>query len=121
MWFFTLNYANGPGYHDHAMPGGGRRDPRNMDYMNPSFRQPTTVPKEDETHSGEDVGVFTSGPWAHLFSGVYEQSYIAHALMYATCIGPEGFLRNPQCTGSATMKSFSLWLLIAALIIAILR
>jgi alkaline phosphatase len=66
MWFFTLNYANGPGYGDHTNPSGGRKNPRGTSYMNPRFRQPTTLPKEEETHSGEDVGVYASGPFSHV-------------------------------------------------------
>lgn len=114
MWFYTLNYANGPGHFDHEMPGGGRMNPRGSNYMDPRFRQPAMVPKDEETHAGEDVGVYASGPYSHvrssstfwvneinfffqIFSGVYEQSYIAHAMSYATCLGPEDFLKNPIC------------------------
>lgn len=66
MWFFTLNYANGPGHTDHFIPSGGRKNPRGMQYMDPLFRQPATVSKVEETHSGEDVGVYASGPFAHV-------------------------------------------------------
>lgn len=66
MWFFTLNYANGPGHFDHIEPTGGRRNPRGQQYMDPQFRQPSTVYKELETHSGEDVGVYANGPFSHV-------------------------------------------------------
>lgn len=66
MWFFSLNYANGPGHNDHVQSNGERRNPRGMNYMNPLFRQPATVLKEEETHSGEDVGVYAIGPFAHV-------------------------------------------------------
>lgn len=66
MWFFTLGYANGPGHSDHFNPDGGRRNPRGMHYMDPFFRQPATVDKDEETHSGEDVGVYAAGPFAHV-------------------------------------------------------
>lgn len=66
MWFFTLNYANGPGQAEHDNPMGGRRNPRGMQYMNPQFRQPATIMKKEETHSGEDVGVYASGPFSHV-------------------------------------------------------
>ena len=66
MWFFTLNYANGPGQKDHVNQDGSRRNPRGQNYMEPQFRQPATVYKEEETHSGEDVGVYASGPYAHV-------------------------------------------------------
>lgn len=66
MWFFTASYANGPGYLDHLGENGGRRNPRGQSYMDTGFRQPTTLPKEEETHSGEDVGVYASGPFSHV-------------------------------------------------------
>lgn len=66
MWFFTLSYANGPGYNDHVNPDGGRQSPRGKKYLDPQFRQPTTVPESEETHAGEDVGVYANGPYAHV-------------------------------------------------------
>jgi len=55
----------------------------------PDFDQlfPAMVPLESETHGGEDVGVFASGPWAHLFTGVYEQNAIPHIMAFAACVG----------------------------------
>lgn len=66
QWFFTLSYANGPGYSDHTNPQGGRQNPRGKAYLDPLFRQPTTVSEEEETHAGEDVGVYASGPFSHV-------------------------------------------------------
>ena len=40
-----------------------------------------------ETHAGEDVPVYAVGPRSHLFTGTFEQSYVAHAISYAACIG----------------------------------
>ena len=42
-----------------------------------------------ETHSGEDVPVYAIGPGSYLFSGTVEQSYIPHAIAYASCIAPD--------------------------------
>lgn len=33
-----------------------------------------------ETHSGEDVAIYASGPGAQWISGVYEQNYIFHVM-----------------------------------------
>ena len=43
------------------------------------------VPPKDEyeTHGGEDVPVLANGPWAHIFTGVHEQSYFCHAIEFA--------------------------------------
>lgn len=102
-WTFTLGYGNGPGFSDHIDSTGKRRSPRGMPYMSNNFRQPSSVPMIEETHSAEDVGVYAIGPQAHLFSGVYEQSYIANALVYATCLGPSNLIKHPDCHGSASM------------------
>ena len=36
-----------------------------------------------ETNSGEDVGIYASGPQAHLFHGVVEQNYIGQVIIQA--------------------------------------
>ena len=41
------------------------------------------VADDYETHGGEDVPVLARGPWAHLFTGVHEQSYFYHAIIHA--------------------------------------
>lgn len=64
MWFYTLSYASGPGNSDHFT--GERVNPRGQKYTDPHFRQPSTVPEDEETHAGEDVGVYASGPWSHV-------------------------------------------------------
>ena len=51
-----------------------------------TYKQDTNIPLGSETQSGEDVGVWARGPMAHL-SGTHEQSYIAHVMRYASCVG----------------------------------
>lgn len=51
------------------------------------FFQDVAVHTSDETHGGEDVPIYASGPMAHLFRGVVEQNYVAHIMAYAACIG----------------------------------
>lgn len=58
------------------------------------YVQLAAVPTESTTHSGEDVAVLARGPMAHLFQGVQEQNYIAHAMGYAACVGAD--LRHCQ-------------------------
>jgi len=113
-WFFTLSYANGPGHADHVNPNGSQQSPKGKKYLDPMFRQPTTVNDYEETHAGEDVGVFANGPYSHIFSGVYEQNFVAHAMFYATCLGPDTFLKNPQCTDKASVKVASLWIILVS-------
>ena len=50
--------------------------------------QTAGVPRAWATHGGEDVPVFAIGPLASvLFSGSVDQSYIPHAISYASCLG----------------------------------
>jgi alkaline phosphatase len=110
-WFFSLSYANGPGYFDHINEDGSRSSPQGKHYLDLNFRQPTTVPENEETHAGEDVAVFANGPQSHLFTGVFEQNYLAHAMAYATCLGPDEFEKHPKCDGSSIKYSFMLILI----------
>jgi alkaline phosphatase len=36
-----------------------------------------------ETHAGDDVAIFATGPSAYLFHGVVEQNFIYHVMDYA--------------------------------------
>lgn len=97
--YFTLNYATGKGFHEHFI-NATRSNPTDMEFDAVDFRQPSLVPLGEATHEGSDVGVYATGVNAHLFTGVYEQHYIAHAMMYATCLGPENFLKAPPCSAA---------------------
>lgn len=89
--YATLSYANGPGYREPTFdPETGkcvRSDLTNDDFYKIDYRQSGTAKISSETHGGDDVGIFAKGPWAHLFSGVLQQSFIPHAMAYASCIG----------------------------------
>ncbi|CAH1775648.1 unnamed protein product, partial [Owenia fusiformis] len=92
--YTTLTYGNGPGYQGVYNDTGAdpedlttREDLENVDTSDSNYRQQSPVPLSSETHSGEDVIVMANGPMAHLFYGVQEQSYVAHAMAYASCVG----------------------------------
>lgn len=72
-----------------------------IDFDDINFMQPSLVPLREATHEGSDVGVYAVGVNAHLFTGVYEQNYIAHAMMYATCLGPDNFLKVSSCNSAS--------------------
>lgn len=76
--YTTLSYANGPGHVPGARPQLGGVDTAAADY-----RQEALAPLASETHSGEDVAIYASGPAAHLFHGTREQHYIYHVMRYA--------------------------------------
>nr|QIJ77960.1 alkaline phosphatase [Macrobrachium nipponense] len=83
--YTALLYGNGPGYD--VTEEGKRPDPSKLNLTDSNYRQTAAIPQSSSYHSGEDVGLWVTGPHSHLFTGVYEQNYIAHALAYAACVG----------------------------------
>ena len=95
--YTTLSYANGPGW-----TGGSQRKTFNaneersasspytgkalrpdltpVDTTQSDYLQEATVPLASETHGGEDVAIYASGPRANLFRGTLEQHVIYHVM-----------------------------------------
>lgn len=86
--FTILSYANGPGYYTAYNDKTGRSEITDDQTKDVNFEYPATVPLTSETHGGDDVGVFASGPFAQYFSGNYEQSNIPAMMARALNIGP---------------------------------
>eukprot|EP00090_Calanus_glacialis_P025255 TRINITY_DN39397_c0_g1_i1.p1 TRINITY_DN39397_c0_g1~~TRINITY_DN39397_c0_g1_i1.p1 ORF type:complete len:550 (-),score=135.67 TRINITY_DN39397_c0_g1_i1:53-1702(-) len=96
--FSILGYANGPGFKKLQVKDNSNSssweaisragDLQNGETAGASFVFPGAVPTEKETHGGDDVGIWAVGPWAHLFHGVHEQTFIGHVMSLASCIGP---------------------------------
>ncbi|XP_017487431.1 PREDICTED: membrane-bound alkaline phosphatase [Rhagoletis zephyria] len=86
--YTILSYANGPGFSKTYSSKNGRKDLSDADLDDPSYKYMATVPLESETHGGDDVAVYASGPYEHYFSGNYEQSNIPALMAYAANIGP---------------------------------
>lgn len=97
--YTTLSYANGPGYYDTYDESGGRIDLSKSDLSNPRHGYPATVPLKSETHGGEDVGIYASGPQSHMFVGNYEQSYIPILMAYVAEMGP--YAKEEKCLRSS--------------------
>lgn len=107
MPYTTLNYMNGRGFADYADKADGtyetreledlsgleedqgqppfprRVDLSNVDTQAPGFHQESFIPLIQETHGGEDVPIYATGPGAHLLSGSIEQNVIFHVMNYA--------------------------------------
>jgi len=92
--YTTLGYTNGKGFRDLGDEKNadktydsdavtGRVDLTNINTMATGFHQESLVPLGSETHSGEDVAIFASGPGAHLVNGTNEQSIIFHIMDFA--------------------------------------
>ena len=98
--YTTLSYANGPGYQGasdkqpegpkrfphivaNAQPAKGRAQLKAVDTEDPDYLQEATLPANSETHGGDDVGVWASGPGAAAVHGSIEQNEIFHLLLQA--------------------------------------
>lgn len=83
--YTVLAYTNGP--------GGINQSPRTVPETGVSAVQQALIPLSDlgldgvitleETHGGEDVALYATGPWSHLVGGVLEQNAIFHIITYA--------------------------------------
>lgn len=80
--YTTLGYQNGPGtvFWEDADLSEGRPAPTQEDATDKNYRQQALIPTGSETHGGQDVPVYASGPNAHLVSGVMEQHVIYHIM-----------------------------------------
>ncbi len=89
--YTTLSYANGPGGlfpalaqgSTTAAPAGVRPDLTNVDTTKIDFLQQAAVPIGSETHTGDDVAIYSWGPYAHLLQGTVEQNLIYHVTAHA--------------------------------------
>lgn len=75
MPYTTLGYANGPG-----AVSGVRADPGSVDTTAIGYLQQAVVPMGSETHAGEDVAIYATGPRAFLVRGSMEQNWIYHVM-----------------------------------------
>lgn len=82
--YTTLSYGNGESYTYF------RRDLSLVDTTANDYQQISTLPMDSETHSGEDVPIYSRGPMAHLLTGVIEQNVIAYVMAHAACVGDTG-------------------------------
>ncbi|QDF99424.1 alkaline phosphatase [Azoarcus sp. DD4] len=104
--YTTLSYANGPGWTGgfqrkefvaategtvaaHYDGSALRPDLSMVDTTNPNYLQEATVPMGSETHAGEDVAIYASGPNAYLFRGPQEQNVIYHVMADALGLDKE--------------------------------
>eukprot|EP00057_Strongylocentrotus_purpuratus_P020492 XP_011674966.1 PREDICTED: alkaline phosphatase, placental-like [Strongylocentrotus purpuratus] len=100
--YTTLTYLNGPGgvnVQTNWANNGNRRDYSGVDTESRTWQQDAIIPLEAETHGGADVPVYAQGPWSHMFAGVHEQNYIAHAVRHAACLDAAA---SSACDLSAT-------------------
>lgn len=75
--YATLSYANGPGYREN------RPTLTEAETTSLNFLQEATVPLASETHAGEEVAIYASGPGAYLVKGTMEQNWIYYVMKEA--------------------------------------
>jgi alkaline phosphatase len=110
MPYTTLSYAKGPGYvgASHQQPEGpktfrhrtsgyeaatrGRPDLGAVDTEHPDYLQEALVPLSNESHGGDDVGIWARGPGSEAVRGSVEQNAIYHFMLQAMPA-----LRAAQC------------------------
>lgn len=78
--YTTLGYANGPG----ASKEGARTDLDDVDTQAVDYLQQALVPLGNETHGGDDVGVWAKGPGSGAVRGSVEENVLYHFLVQAT-------------------------------------
>jgi alkaline phosphatase len=82
---------NGRGMHDLGAQGDadavkkltvnvGRKDISAINTQSAGYHQEALVPRHSETHGGEDVGIYATGPGAQWLTGVNEQNMIFHVI-----------------------------------------
>ena len=91
MPYTTLGYMNGLGHHDFEDAcdanivydhdhNAGRHDLTDVNTQASGFHQEALVPLPAETHGGEDVSIYATGPHAPYVTGVNEQNVIFHIM-----------------------------------------
>lgn len=78
--YTTLSYANGPGAICVGTDPCVRPDPAAEDTTAINYRQQALIPMGSETHGGEDVPIYASGPGGMLLTGTVEQHEIFHVM-----------------------------------------
>ena len=98
--YTTLNYSNGPGYtgasaqqaegpkrFPHKLSGvqvaNGRPDLSRVDTTHPDYMQEAIAPLSNESHGGDDVGIWARGPGSDAVRGSVEQNAIFHFMLQA--------------------------------------
>ncbi len=76
--FTTLGYYNGP-----HLRSDSTSPLTDTQAQQPDYKQQAAVRMQSETHGGEDVALFATGPSAYLVGGVIEQNVIFHIMARA--------------------------------------
>lgn len=81
--YTTLGYLNGPGAVCKMEDGKSiceRPDITDVDTEADNYMQQALIPMSSETHGGEDVAIFATGPGSEVVSGVMEENESFHVM-----------------------------------------
>lgn len=77
--------------------GNGPRAPTANDYQRLNFSNediaamkfvyPALIPRYEESHASDDVGLWATGPMSFLFHSTHEQSYVGQVMAFSLCMG----------------------------------
>ena len=84
--YTTIGYINGPTacQSDDEILDCTRQDVSTIDTTAADYRQQAAIFMPSETHSGEDVPIFATGPGSELVRGVMDQNEVFHVMGYAS-------------------------------------
>lgn len=87
--YTTLSYGNGAhGYHYSAINGTVvREDPSTVNTSSWDYHQQVAVLNDKNSHGGNDVLLYATGPYAHLFHHMHEQTYVNTVMKFAAKLG----------------------------------
>jgi alkaline phosphatase len=79
--YTTLGYQNGPGWRG-TLPTNSAVRPTLTEAQTSAlgYLQEAAIPLGSETHAGEEVAIYASGPKAYLVRGTMEQHFIYHVM-----------------------------------------
>ncbi|VDM05889.1 unnamed protein product [Schistocephalus solidus] len=98
----AVGYMNGPGARTEE-PRADLHQLSSAQLTDKEFRQQALVPLSDATHGGEDVGVYATGPFSHLFHRTIDNTYLAHVMKWALCLPP--YQTEAHCSSGANCWS----------------
>lgn len=85
--YTVVGFGNGAGSilveQEDGTYSGSRPELTQEEAQDPDYLQQALIPASSESHSGVDVGLWSKGPWSHLFGGTMDQETIFHVMNYA--------------------------------------
>jgi len=126
--FTVLSYGNGPGFQKLETKKAGNyteieRKTVTLEVNEEPelrFKQASAAPLSSETHGGDDVGIWSVGPWSHLIHGTHQQSYLATVMSYSGCLGKYKDRQGCGTSGGDTLGGGQSWWRILVLLVSYL-